>query len=126
MLSRVGVLPIAVTLSPRTLTRALAAAVVCWFVPHSGLVAGVCAVVVFVTALIATALGMAHLAMLDVPVREGDVLELQSGQRGRVRAVRSYFTIVDAFDGATVLVPNNRIRATRQVTDAFSPRGSTR
>lgn len=63
-------------------------------------------------ALAATALGMAHLATLDVPVREGEVLRWRSG-RGRVRVVRLYYTVVDTFDGATVLVPNSKIRADR-------------
>jgi small-conductance mechanosensitive channel len=90
---------------------------VCWFIPHTSLVADVCAALLVIAALAAMALGMAHLATLDVPAREGDVLEWRNG-RGRVRAVRLYYTVVDTFDRATVLVPNSRICADREASQA--------
>lgn len=108
--------PIAVTTSPRTFAKAILAVVACRLVPQTSLAAGVCIVVLLTTAVVATAFGMAYLATHELSIREGDVLEFRNGERGRVRAVRWWYMVVDTYEGATVLVPNTRVRAFRAET----------
>lgn len=69
----------------------------------------VCVISLFAATAIAAAVGSAYLAMYSVPFRIGDTLKLQSGQSGRVRAVRVCYTVVETVEGATVLVPNRSL-----------------
>jgi len=106
-------LPIAVTATawPRLVANAALAALVCLLVPE--LATGILGAVLATMGLLALVFAMAHLASRPFSVGAGDWLELEDGARGRVRAVRVWFTVVDTVDGATVLVPNHLVERYR-------------
>jgi small-conductance mechanosensitive channel len=98
-------LAVGIQMWPRTAPVAVWIAIVCFAIPAPMFVALTAFVVLF-----GAANALAHAASRPAPVREGDWVDLGNDQQGRVRAVRWWFTVVDASDGRVALLPNHRVR----------------
>ncbi|HEY4060117.1 MAG TPA: hypothetical protein VGM39_26060 [Kofleriaceae bacterium] len=86
----------------------------CTFIPPTFGVSVFVGLAIAAVGLIVVALELAYLAGREIPFDAGDIVRLDNGVEGRVRAVRWGYTIVDT-EIATVLVPNHRLQNRRPV-----------
>jgi hypothetical protein len=68
--------------------------------------------ILIVSASVATAVVLGRM-VASPTVIAGEQLQLETGERGVVRVVRCWYTVVDIADGTAVLVPNGVIAAGR-------------
>ena len=99
---------VAVFARPRVIISAGLAAIACKLLPSAATSLGLALLAAI--AVLAFAVVIAHVATRPMQVRDGDWLELGDRGRGRVRAVRFWYTVVDTLDGDTILIPNRRIQ----------------
>lgn len=93
-------------------TACVVATCMCAALLPSGAAKAAVVVLAMAGVLCALAQLLAHVATAGPAWREGDSIDLADGRRGRVRAVRWGYSVLDAADGSTVIVRNSTLDQT--------------